>query len=250
MFRKLIYRLSRKHHDNKHQLDNDDSLKILRNFKHNNSRLTIEVESYQQTFQSSVITIDRSNNTLIMDELFPKPEFKIKENTLLHCKFHENGSLTSFRSPFIKHTRSDGMPAILVRYPSNVKHGQRRSNFRLTLKSSHTSSAKLFPSYRPTLTGVIKDISSHGLRINIQGNESDTLKKGDILKSCQIFLDKNRSIECQLTVRSKRYYNRPYRHTQIGTEITDIQLSDRKRLSRYINQQQRIQCRLKVTDRL
>lgn len=249
MLRKLIHNLSNKH-QKQFISTTDDELKILRHLKNNNSRLIVKLDNHLQTFQSTIITIDKENKKLTVDELFPKPEFKISEGTLLHFSFHQNGELTTFSSTFSSHTHPNGLPAILTSYPFDIKHEQRRNNFRLVLKSGQTPSAKLTPSYQPILSGIVKDISSYGLRINIQGNENDTLKKGDILKSCHINLDKNKSIECQLTVRSKRFYSRPYRHTQIGTEITDIQLTDRNELNHYVSQQQRLQCRLRATDRL
>lgn len=248
MFRNIITKLSHKEKDLAE--NNNESVEILRLLKHKNSHLTVKVEGHQETFQSSIITINRLNNILTMDEFFPKPELKIRESSPLCCEFHENGTLTSFNATFIDNTHSNGMPAILVSLPSTIKQDQRRNNFRLTLKPGQIPSAKLTPSYRPALTGIIKDISNHGLRINIQGNENDSLKKGDILKSCHLNLEKDKVVECQLTVRNKRYYSRPYRHTQIGTEITDIQISDRNLLNQYVNQQQRSQCKLRAIDRL
>lgn len=249
MFKKLIHSLSNKH-QKQFTSTNNDELKILRHLKNNNNQLIVKLDNHLQAFQSTIITIDKENDKLTIDELFPKPEFKITEGRLLHFSFHQKGELTTFSSTFLNHTHANGLPAILTNYPLDIKHEQRRNSFRLVLKPGQTPSAKLTPSYQPTLSGIVKDISSHGLRINIQGNENGMLKKGDILRSCHINLDKNKTIECQLTVRSKCFYSRPYRHIQIGTEITDIQLSDRNQLNHYVNQQQRLQCRLKATDRL
>lgn len=250
MLKKLIHNFRTKHQRQLISTTDDDELKILRNLKNNNSRLIVKLGNHLQTFQSTIIIIDNANKKLTIDELFPKPEFKIKEGTLLQFSFHQEGKLTTFSSTFSGHTHPNGLAAISTSYPFDIKHEQRRNNFRLVLKSGQSPSAKLMPSYQPTLSGIVKDISSHGLRINIQGNESDTLKKGDVLRSCHINLDKNKSIECQLTVRSKHFYSRPYRHTQLGTEITDIQLTDRNELNHYVNQQQRLQCKLRATDRL
>lgn len=250
MFNQLFRSFREKNKNQPSLSSENDDLKILRYLKNNNCRLIINIANYRQTFQSAIITIDKLNDTLIVDELFPKPDFKIKEGESLYFEFHQNGELTSFKAAFISYTHTNGTPAISTNYPHHIKHEQRRDNFRLVLKTGQTPSAKLTPSYQPTLSGIVKDISSHGLRINIQGNEIDVLKKGDILKSCHINLDDNKTIECQLTIRSRHFHSRPYRHTQIGTEITDIQLSDRKRLNHYVNQQQRLQCKLRATDRL
>ncbi len=248
MLKKIIESLSKKQVNQIHLPD--DNLKILGNLRDNNCRLLIKTDNNQQVFQSIIVSFNKLNNTLVIDELFPKATFKIKKQTLFYCEFHEKGSVTSFTTRFIDRTQSSGMPAFLMEYPSDVKYDQRRNNFRLALKPGQNSSAKLSPDYQPSLSGMIKDISNHGLRINIHGNTNDSIKKGDILQSCQIKLDESRSIQCQLTIRSKHYFNHPYRHTQIGTEITEIQLSDRKSLSNYVNQQQRQQCRLRATGRL
>jgi len=211
----------------------------------NKCRLLIKIDSCRPVFQSMVLAIDKMNGTLILDELFPKPDITITPELLLYCEFHENGATTSFTSQTITTTRTGGLPALLIKYPDIIEHDQRRNNFRLQLEKNQTVSAKLTSDNHISLFGTVKDISNHGLRINIQGNQTDEIKSGDILSNCQIKLDDFNQLECQLTVRSKRYFNRPYRHTQIGTEITNIQLTHRDLLTHYVTKQQRQQCRLR-----
>lgn len=230
-------------------VDDEKSNKISE-LKDNSSCLMISTDSLQNEFQSFIISSSKLNNTIILDSLFPTPDFKIPNNTLFYCQFENNGESISFTTKFIKMTELNNLPALLVQYPTEIKVDQRRKNFRLNLKPGQISTAKINPKYQQPLSGVVKDISNHGLRINIHVNENIILKQGDILPSCRITLDDKNAIECQLTIRNRKQYNRPYRHTQIGTEITDIQLSDRKLLSKYVNKQQREQCRLRATDRL
>lgn len=229
---------------------NDEQSNIIKKLLTDNSRLTVSTDNSENKFQSFIIDSCKLTNTIVLDSLFPTPDFRIPKNAVFYCQFENNGESVSFTTTFVKTTELNNLPALLMQYPADIKSEQRRHDFRLNLKPGQISTAKINPKYQSSLSGVVKDISNHGLRINVHGNENTVLKQGDILQSCQIKLDEINAIECQLTIRSKKHYNRPYHHTQIGTEITDIQLSDRKLLNRYVSQQQREQCRLRATDRL
>jgi len=224
-----------------------DNLKTLIEKK---TRLFVKAEDCRQLFQSMVLSVDEINKTILIDELFPQPEIKLLADQTLYFESHDNGSTTSFSSTVITDTRSNGLPALLLNLPDVIKLEQRRNNFRLQLRNNQPVSAKLFQNHYDALSGMVKDISNHGLRINLTGNQTDELQHGDILQHCEINLDEMNQIECQLTVRSKRYFSRPYRHTQIGTEITDIKLKHRDLLTHYVTRQQRMQCRQRADSRL
>lgn len=214
------------------------------------SRLLVKVERSRQVYQSMLLSVDTFNQTLLLDELFPQPDIQLENDQLIYIEFHDQGSITSFSSQFMTTTRRHGLPAILITYPDVIECDQRRNCFRLAIDQQQTVSAKLFQNRYDNFYGIVKDISSHGLRINLSGNQSDQLDQGDVLQSCVIKLDDINQIECQLTVRSKRYFNRPYRHTQIGTEITAIDLKHRNLLTNYVSHQQRQQCRQRAANRL
>jgi len=228
----------------------DTSLNNLKTLIENKVRLFVKAEDCRQIFQSMVLSIDEINKTILVDELFPQPEIKLLADKALYFESHENGSTTSFSSTMITTTRSNGLPALLLSLPETVDLEQRRNNFRLQLKNNQPVSAKLFQNHYDALSGMVKDISNHGLRINLTGDQTNELQHGDILQHCEINLDEMNQIKCQLTVRSKRYFRHPYRHTQIGTEITDIQLKHRDLLTHYVTRQQRMQCRQRADSRL
>lgn len=218
--------------------------KRLTHLKNNNCRLLIKLDGNSQVFQSLILSVDELNKTLLIDDLFPTPVNNLNHSHLLHCEYHENGLTTSFSSQLIKITRINGLSALLINYPDTVEQEQRRGSFRLPLQDDKILSAKLTSNQYSILSGIIKDISNNGIRINIHGNKTAELAQGDILNNCKIMLDESMQIECQLTVRNKSYFNRPYRHTQIGAEITNIQSSQRNLLTQYVIKQQRQQRRL------
>lgn len=247
MLKKLTRLLSHNEvHSQPEARTHDLASRILTNLEKNKSRLLIKVNDQPQLFQSIVLSSNRLNNILIMDELFPQNDIVLSKKAVLCCELHEKGEVTSFAAEFIKKTEYHGTSALLMSYPSSINCTQRRNNYRLPLKSGQLISAKLNADFQPLLSGIVKDISLHGLRINIQGNESNSLKKGDVIKRCRIELDNKQLVECQLTVRSKQNFSRPYRFTQVGTEITDIQLVDSNLLSKYVTQQQREQCKARA----
>lgn len=236
---------SKKNNAPVNQLDahSNSSFQHLQYLEENKSRLLIKLDNCQQIFQSMVVSVEDYGKPILLDELFPMPEIKLEKDQLIYCELHENGSTTSFSSQIIKQTQFNNLPALIIQYPDSIDQDQRRNNFRLQLDKNHPASARLTSSNHAELFGMVKDISNHGVRINIQGNRSEELRSGDILNNCQIKLDDINQFECQLTVRSKRYNNRPYRHTQIGAEITHIRLSHRNLLSHFVSRQQRMQCR-------
>jgi len=214
------------------------------------ARLLVKAEDCQSVFQSMLLSTDVHNQTLTIDELFPQADISFQSDVPLYFEFHETGKTVSFNSELITPTRAHGLPALLVQYPDVVESDQRRNNFRISLDPTQTVSAKLFQNSYENYFGIVKDISNHGLRINLSGNQSEYIEHGDVIPSCVIKLDDINQIECQLTVRSKRYYSRPYRFTQIGTEITGIHLKHRHLLTNYVSRQQRLQCREKAASLL
>jgi len=210
------------------------------------ARLLVKADNGQSVFQSMLLTTDSYNQTLTIDELFPQSDIALQSGTPLYVEFVEKGKTISFNSELITPTRDHGLPALLLRYPDVVESDQRRNSFRISLNPNQTVSAKLFQNSYENYFGVVKDISNHGLRINLSGNQSDQIEHGDVIPSCMIKLDDMSQIECQLTVRSKHYYSRPYRFTQIGAEITGIPLKHRHLLTNYVSHQQRLQCREKA----
>ncbi|MDH5392815.1 MAG: flagellar brake protein [Gammaproteobacteria bacterium] len=215
----------------------------LQSLKDNKTRLSIRCENSDQFYQSSLLSIDLLNNTLLIDELFPTPGMALNRDLLLHCEFHDGGCTSSFSSKLVTATHSSGFPALIINMPDTMLTEQRRNTFRLPTPSHQSIAATLSAGLSSSLSGYVKDVSNDGLRINIIGNHSDALTQGDTLNGCKIKLDQGRLIECQLTIRSKRYIRSPYRHTQLGTEITALKRKDRDLLTQYVNEQQRILCR-------
>ena len=218
----------------------------LMHLKKNNCRLLIKINNKHDIFQSLILSVDELNKTILIDDLFPAPEIRLTHAHMLQCEYHEKGLTTSFSTQLIKISKHNGSPALLINYPDVVEQQQRRASFRLPLQDDKILAAKLTSNQYSLLSGIIKDISNNGIRINIHGNQTNELSQGDILNNCQIMLDENRQIECQLTVRNKNYFNRPYRHTQIGVEITNIHSAHQNLLTQYVNKQQRQQCRLRA----
>jgi len=249
MFKKLAESFTQK---NKHHTEalTDLRVSVLQNLQHNNSQLIIKTDDCSEVFQSMIVSCNKAANTMILDELFPRPGFKFSNKTLFHCELKEQGNITSFSTYFIDTVHASGMPALLMSYPESIKQEQRRSNFRLALKTGQHLSAKIPGEFQCTLTGIIKDLSHQGTRINIQGSNTKLINKGDKLSGCLLTFDDKKSIQCELTVRSKRSFSNPYHYMQIGAEITDIQLSDKNLLTKYIATQQRQQCRLNASNRL
>lgn len=241
-------KLKKNHTDNMPQLGKREQQ--IQSLIDKKARLLVKIDGHQEIFQSMLLSADAHNQTLTVDELFPQPATELNAEHTLYFEFNEQGKSVSFNSELITTTRAHGLPALLVNYPDAVESDQRRNNFRVALDPGQTVSAKLFQDSYENYFGVVKDISNHGLRINLSGNQSDQLGHGDVIPSCIIKLDNINQIECQLTVRSKRYFSRPYRFTQIGTEITGIHLKHRHLLTNYISRQQRQQCREKAANML
>ena len=249
MFKKLAESFSQK---NKHSTEAhaDPRASVLHSLQKNNTHLIIKTDDSSEIFQSMLVSCNKAANTIILDELFPQPDFKFNKDTLFHCELKQQGNTTSFSTHYIDTVHASGMPALLMSYPESVEQEQRRNNFRLALKTGQHLSAKIPGEFQNTITGIIKDLSQQGTRINIQGSNTKLLNKGDKLSGCMLWFDDKQSIQCELTVRSKRSFNTPYHYIQIGAEITDIQLSDKNLLMKYIAMQQRQQCRLKASNRL
>jgi len=249
MFKKLAESFIQKNKKNigKHS---DLRTSVLHNLQKNNSPLIIRTDESSEIFQSMLVSSNKAANTIILDELFPRADFKYNKNTLFHCELKKQGTITSFTTRFIDTVHASGMPALLMSYPEAVEQEQRRNSFRLALKTGQHLSARIPGEFQNSLTGIIKDLSHQGTRINIQGGNTMLFRKGDKLTGCRLMFDDKQSIQCELTVRNKRAYNTPYHYMQIGAEITDIQLSDKNLLMKYIAMQQRQQCRLNASNRL
>lgn len=220
-----------------------ERMHTLQKLLDNKARILIRIDNNKQVYQSMILSIDSLNKTLLIDELFPTPEIDLSLQQFIHCEHHDAGSTTSFTIRVFASTHSSGFPALITHLPETIEQEQRRNYFRLKTPSQQSMSVSLSSSSNANLSGYVKDLSNHGFRINILGNYNDDLNQGDTLSYCRIQLTKTSQIECQLLIRSKRYIDTPYRHTQLGTEIIALRQSHQNLLSQYLNKQQRAQCR-------
>jgi c-di-GMP-binding flagellar brake protein YcgR len=190
--------------------------------------------------KSSLLDIDSIKKLLylaapknLINEHVLKPQDKITvfiSHNGLEMRF--NSEIKEIEEPF---------KTLVIESPSALEYRQRRKTFRIFIEDSHAPSLSLKAKTGETINGKVTNISIGGLAVicGIASNPSFHFDLEETL-DCIISLPENKTINCQLTIRSLHAdeNNSTYK---LGVEFKNLSGEQSRELSLFINHTQREQ---------
>jgi c-di-GMP-binding flagellar brake protein YcgR len=89
----------------------------------------------------------------------------------------------------------------------------------------------------------VLNLSQTGLGFSCQGNLTDALRQGPLLRNCVLTIPGQPEIACDLEARSFEFRKQPHRHTVVGARIDNLAPAAAKQLEQYLVLTQRQQRR-------
>jgi c-di-GMP-binding flagellar brake protein YcgR len=188
-----------------------------------------------ERYQSMVLAVDLQQDIIALDELFPNPTYgTYQPGDQFTVRHHEDGKLLSFTATLDSLILQDGSPIYNFVLPEKVSYQQRRSSTRILLSRQQPLTVKLLSPLRTPWYATANNLSASGMRVVVGGNVIDQLHPGSLLPNCEFTFHPEIDIRCQAKVRAFRFLRRPYRHTEISMEFTDMAPQQRMQLQHLV----------------
>lgn len=196
--------------------------------------IDVAVAGSRERFQSAIVGVDASAQTIAIDELFPKGAAAAPGQKVVVTLRLDGERRDSFSTEVIR-PHSDG--GYLLRLPATVDYHQRRAAYRVAVPANWTRGSEFFSPGSSRCAATVRDISPAGIRLEIDGGSS-ALQRGDTLEELYFELLGQR-YECRASVRNIRVKGTTA--IEIGAAFLDLPRPQQRTLERSLMQMQRRQ---------
>lgn len=197
--------------------------------------IEVKCESSGKVYQSLILAIDLVNGHLQIDELFPHVTNDYQVGDMLTVRHHYRGQLLSFTTPLLATEFSSEGSIYTLKLPPAAVYRQRRRNTRINLSQQQPLTVQMQSPWRSPWYAIARNLSTGGMRFTVGGNVMEQLQPGGLIPLCEFKFGPDITIRCQGIVRSFRFNRRPYRHTEISMEFTDMAPAQQLQLEQIIN---------------
>ncbi|WP_164880912.1 flagellar brake protein [Aestuariirhabdus litorea] len=233
--------LFKRNQDSEAKQQREEGRALLKRLSQNHTFIEVSLEGSDRHFRSLVLAVEE--DSILIDELFPgNDELRLSKGRRFDIDCREGGYNISFSASLIGEEQNDGFPVYRLTVPDYVEHHQRRAAYRVKVPAASRMPVMLGGYGGVSLSGVIVDISSSGVRIHVGGSRLEGLGPGTLIPDVRFTLEESR-IRCQLRICNSSYARRPYLHTILGCELVGVDSALQTKLDRYIATLQREQRR-------
>lgn len=196
--------------------------------------LNVTLPGDKQFYSSAIIDVQPDNNSLVLDELYPKSgHSKLNANSIIHIQTRLKGIDTQFDC-HIEHIENDsGIAAYHVQIPETVAYYQKRQQFRAPINYQHDVFIQLEVRPGKTVLGQVFDISTSGLGLHFDPAAGVLLEKARQYKKVNIELPGSQPFTATLEICSIRL-DKSERLLVVGTRILNINQRDERQIQRYV----------------
>lgn len=197
-------------------------------------------------YQSLILKVDPHERYVLIDELFPAHgQFFISPGDEVEITSVRRGIPVRFHSwvKSISIDEIDGLPAYRLALPDSVEAKQRRTHFRLALDTDSGVRLRIRAPDGDRLLCTVLNLSQTGLGFSCQGNLTDVLRQGPLLRNSLLTIPGLPDLSCDLEARSFEFRKQPHRHTVVGARLENLAPAAAKQLEQYLVLTQRHQRR-------
>lgn len=241
LFNQFIDRFTHHHHDeviqqiaNERVVDQFDNYHHLMKLQDDRQLIEVRINGHKNSFQSMIVAIDFMESSFSLDEFSPAlrdPELLVNQDiTIIHYKNWEKLEISTYVTEW-----SEQEHCYHLALPEFVDYQPRRHYPRLLLSNNQSLKSHINPLYGAPWYAMVQDISQGGMRINVSGDLRPHLHRDKVLPKCQVMLDDTLDVLSRGVVRAFSYHSKPYRHTEISIEFSNMSPSHQDNLKRFID---------------
>ena len=215
--------------------DKINSLAPLLELQDKRQLIEVVCDKTGERYQSMILSVNLADNTIALDELFPQPIYgAYQPGDSFTVKHHIDGKLLSFKTRLESLSLQNNSPIYNFELPKKAEYQQRRNSARIVLSRQQPLTVKLLSPWRTPWYATANNISATGMRVVVGGNVIDQLTPGCLVPNCEFTFHPEIDIRCQAKVRAFRFLRRPYRHTEISLEFSDMAPQQRMQLQHLV----------------
>lgn len=211
--------------------------------------LHIRFEDNEDSYSTTLVTIDKQNNALILD---CSPREYLNQQTVQSEKVtfetEYQGIKVSFTGSDLKLTNYKGNQAFMMPLPSVLYWPQRRESYRIKLPLSNISYCQLLLGDKKPIDFQLYDISVDGFSmLNISKNMANLLPDGAIFKNCKLILSDTDEAVVSFEIRSKYFIDadETQKTQKIGCKLINVPYPVERIIQQKIQELQRSQLKKK-----
>ncbi|GEM_PF-496441 len=225
--------LSNAHPNPNFLTDNHKIRQLLKDIEEASPLCTINFESTDENFSSSILDVQLENALIIIDELIPSHGNHLitKEHSVKLSTLHKGINL-AFKLEIIDTGSSRGIAYYKTTIPEKIYYPQRRSSPRIQITSLNIPFSGMSQRTQSSIGGLVFDLSRSGVGIS-SPNNIVRLQRGDLLKNCTIMLDKQ-VISFDLIVRFIKTPNQGIKNTLVGGYFENINSKGKNKIERFV----------------
>lgn len=212
----------------------DDISHLLKKIHLKHTLLTINIESSDECYGSTILEINNDNNYLVIDELHPeKGHSKIEIGTSISFNTYYEGAFVYFVA-FVEAIGDNQKAAYYkIGMPDEVQYHQRRNTYRITTSISEPVSVNLVNEDEVLIKAELRDVSHGGVCLRVNPASHISINSGDIIPTCLIQVSEERKILSSLNVCHVEVIKETG-SLRIGAEFSDMSAFDQRELEHFI----------------
>ena len=191
---------------------------------------------HPQSYQSMIVRIDFSRREIYLDALTPiNPFCPVVMGDTLVVSHHDHGKILSICGELQSVVTQDDNLYYVINLPDEIGYKQRRFYPRLAVDQVGMVKLRLWSPLRIPWHTRVRNISAGGARLSIGGNITQQLKKNCLLPNCDIELETGQAICCKALVKAFKYARRPFEHTEVSVEFSELGFQQKNWLLQWID---------------
>jgi c-di-GMP-binding flagellar brake protein YcgR len=176
--------------------------RLLHDLAASRKLVTVHLKGTDETFMSTVLSVDGEHRHLTMDELNPAAGHGLLLRTgELRVTTRMEGVDVSFRTRLDAVDDSAGIAIYHLPFPEVVRYHHRRQAFRATVELSETIPVYLDTPQGGIVPGSLRDLSVGGLGAELHRRPVTPIERGQHLSACTIHLPEGEQVSSALEVR-------------------------------------------------
>lgn len=165
--------------------------------------VSIYLPGSDQQYISTVLSVDTTSETLLLDELFPLSGHPLLEKAgQLRLFAHLGGAALGFSTTLAGVEQEEGLYFFRLSLPESVNYLQRREGHRVTVLRLGIH-AELYDHNGKVHKSMLHDISTGGIGLAVGQGEAGAFHKSGVYR-CTLHLPGEEPFQCKLDVTSKR----------------------------------------------
>ncbi|MGR8932402.1 MAG: flagellar brake protein [Gammaproteobacteria bacterium] len=203
---------------------------------------TVKIDGESEDCSSSILSINREKDLIILDELVPKEaNTRLQNVKSLKLSTYHKGIHLSFNLSDIETGYSRGITYYKSAIPHRVFYPQRRRAPRIEISAINIAFSGVSERTGLSVNGFLFDLSRGGAGIDLPQNRA-RIQRGDKIKNCQIVFD-DYTMDFELSVRFVKQPTANSTRVQIGGHFEKLTNKCQTKLSYFITSLERVEIR-------